>query len=307
VSATNPLTAGLPATEPLTSGAAICAPGYNATGWVDAVAPGTVLGALLDAGKYDGVFAEGPGAGEKDVWYGDNLARIPFTDFQMPWWWRTSFSVPQTEAGKRVTLSIKGLSYTGDIYVNGQQLKNKDINVKEFKELWNQNANAGTSPYAFTALTGTTNNNYSSVTAFPNAVLNGGSTAYIASSAYAANGSLLPPTGLAGNATTGGAAYKDLTERFIGVFRTYDIDITDYILPSGGSGSEGNVIAIAIKRPYYKSDSSDNATTGDFTLYWVDWHPPPPRPSPAGTGRPRRHTRTGRRRRSPPGRAAAAW
>ena len=123
-----PLTAGLPAAVPT---AAAATAGATAD-WVDAKAPGTVVGALLDAGKYDGLL------GNTDVYYDANMTKIPFTDFAKPWWWRTNVDIPASESGKKVTLTFKGINYTGRIWVNGQELSNVNIHITDIKELQNR-------------------------------------------------------------------------------------------------------------------------------------------------------------------------
>lgn len=103
---------------------------YPTTGWIKATVPGTVLGNLVDNGIYDGLF-DPDNEGKKNVYFGDNLSRIPAEDFDHEWWYSTDFTIPSSEAGKRITLSFKGISYTGTIYVNGTKVINKYNNIAE--------------------------------------------------------------------------------------------------------------------------------------------------------------------------------
>ena len=105
-------------------------------GWLKAAVPGTVLGALCDAGTYDALFAPAP-AGVKREYYADNISKIPFKDFSQPWWYSTGFEIPEGMAGKRITVTFKGINYVGEIYVNGVKLENKNINVRDESELLN--------------------------------------------------------------------------------------------------------------------------------------------------------------------------
>ena len=103
---------------------------YPTTGWIKATVPGTVLGNLVDNGIYDGLF-DPDNEGKKNVYFGNNLSRIPAEDFDHEWWYSTDFTIPSSEAGKRITLTFKGISYTGTIYVNGTKVINKYNNIAE--------------------------------------------------------------------------------------------------------------------------------------------------------------------------------
>lgn len=101
---------------------------YPTSGWIKAFVPGTVLGNLVDNGIYDDLF-EPDNDGKKNVYYHDNLSRIPAEDFDQPWWYSTDFTIPASEAGKRITLTFRGISYTGTIYVNGTKVINRYNNI----------------------------------------------------------------------------------------------------------------------------------------------------------------------------------
>ena len=109
---------------------AVKAANYPTSNWLKAVAPGTVLGNLVDNGIYDNFF-EPDNDGIKNVYFGENMSKIPMADFENEWWYSTDFAIPSKEAGKRVTLTFKGISYTGEIYVNGIKVTNKYINITD--------------------------------------------------------------------------------------------------------------------------------------------------------------------------------
>ncbi|MGW5431285.1 glycoside hydrolase family 2 protein [Streptomyces sp. NPDC004059] len=90
------------------SPAAISSPGYPATGWYPAGPRSTVLAALLD----DGVYA--------DPFYSTNQQKIPRADFQVPWWYRSDFTVSDT--ARRTFLDFSGVISAADVYVNGHQV-----------------------------------------------------------------------------------------------------------------------------------------------------------------------------------------
>ena len=97
------------------SAAAISSPGYPATGWHPAGARSTVLAALIADGVYP------------DPFYSTNQQKIPKADFQVPWWYRSDFTV--TDPGKRTYLDFSGVISAADVYVNGKRIaKATDVN-----------------------------------------------------------------------------------------------------------------------------------------------------------------------------------
>ncbi len=200
---------------------------YDTSGWTGAKVPGTVLGALLDAGKYDSLFTANA-EGKKDVFFSDNLSKIPFADFDKPWWYSTSFSLPSDQIGKKTTLTFKGISYVAEIYVNGQKLENKNITIKDENLLKNNPPEVATAADP----TGTS--------AVPATVAND-------------------------------TVFTDYNKLFKGAFRTYELDITDYV---NAMGTDNN-IKVKVAKPLYNSGGDDDANN-DLAVYWVDWNPQPP-------------------------------
>ncbi|MER6565949.1 exo-beta-D-glucosaminidase [Streptomyces sp. NPDC001093] len=90
------------------SPAAISSPGYPAQGWYPAGPRSTVLAALLA----DGVYA--------DPFYSTNQQKIPKADFQVPWWYRSDFTVADTT--RRTFLDFSGVISAADVYVDGHQV-----------------------------------------------------------------------------------------------------------------------------------------------------------------------------------------
>ncbi|MFF8863952.1 sugar-binding domain-containing protein [Streptomyces sp. NPDC015139] len=87
---------------------AVSSPGYRAAGWHPAGPRSTVLAALLA----DGVYA--------DPFHSTNLQKIPRADFQVPWWYRSDFTVEDT--GRRTSLDFSGVVSAADVYVNGHRV-----------------------------------------------------------------------------------------------------------------------------------------------------------------------------------------
>ncbi|MGE5420422.1 MAG: glycosyl hydrolase 2 galactose-binding domain-containing protein, partial [Chloroflexota bacterium] len=109
---------------------AVRAADYPTSGWLRAVAPGTILGNLVDDGVYNDIF-EPDNEGEINEYFSDNLSKIPDEDFDNQWWYSTDFKIPASEAGKNITLTFKGISYAGEIYVNGINVTNKYNNITD--------------------------------------------------------------------------------------------------------------------------------------------------------------------------------
>jgi len=128
--ATSAITPSLNAIAVTDDDDAVKAANYSTSNWMKAAVPGTVLGNLVDNGVYDDVFLP-DNDGKKNVYFSDNMSKIPPGDFENQWWYSTDFTIPAREAGKRVTITLKGISYTGEIYVNGTKVINKYSNITD--------------------------------------------------------------------------------------------------------------------------------------------------------------------------------
>ena len=121
-----------------TDGAVISAPAYRPTDWYRATVPSTVVGALVEDGVYP------------DPFFGMNLRDLPGTTFKIganfvhtamdpqspyavPWWYRTTFRVPASMRGKRVTLNFDGINYRANIWLNGRRLADSTAAVGTYR------------------------------------------------------------------------------------------------------------------------------------------------------------------------------
>ncbi|MCL1809806.1 MAG: discoidin domain-containing protein [Clostridiales bacterium] len=190
-------------------------------GWVAATVPGSVLGSLLDEHLYDFAFAPN-NDGECDPYFDDNMLHISRSDFEKPWWYSTDFTLPESEAGKNVMLTFKGINYTADIYVNGVKVVNKNLNITDEDELKNRIGADGD-----TGLGAGSN---------PAPPYSYDDVAFLAPAASSASGDAVFDT------------YKDC---FKGAFRTYDIDATPHIR----YGAQNN-IKVKVKRHFIGTDFS---------------------------------------------------
>lgn len=121
----------------------ISLPGYDTSGWLPAVVPGTVLNSLV----YNKIFPE--------PYYGLNnkieTGKIP--DISQvgrefyTYWFRTEFEIPATFARKNIWLQPEGINYRAEVWVNGNLLQtingmfiNTYINITDFVKPGSKNA-----------------------------------------------------------------------------------------------------------------------------------------------------------------------
>ncbi|MEU0335262.1 sugar-binding domain-containing protein [Streptomyces sp. NPDC006193] len=88
--------------------AAVSSPGYPATGWYPTGPRSTVLAALLANGVYP------------DPFHSTAQQRIPRARFEVPWWFRSDFTVGDTR--QRTRLDFSGVVSAADVYVNGRRV-----------------------------------------------------------------------------------------------------------------------------------------------------------------------------------------
>lgn len=110
-----------------TDGARISSASYRTAGWYRATVPSTVVGTLVDDGIY------------RDPFFGMNLRKLPgmtypiganfvhtamqpTSPFAVPWWYRTTFTVPAAMRGRRLTLHFDGINYRANVWLNGRRL-----------------------------------------------------------------------------------------------------------------------------------------------------------------------------------------
>jgi exo-1,4-beta-D-glucosaminidase len=116
------------------TGETLSVPAYQVTDWHTAVVPGTVLGTLVNdktvPDPYFGVNLRnliGPKFDSNKV-----LSELPMdaeSQFSVPWWYRTSFTVPESFKEKVAWLHFGGINYRADIWINGQKLADAETVV----------------------------------------------------------------------------------------------------------------------------------------------------------------------------------
>ncbi|HEX3815507.1 MAG TPA: beta-mannosidase [Mycobacteriales bacterium] len=92
-----------------TSGAAISRPGYAAAGWLPLSKPETLMAGLVENGRYPNVF------------YSDNLSKVPTKQFDVNWWYRERLNV-NPRPGQHTFLVMNGVSGKADLWLNGVRI-----------------------------------------------------------------------------------------------------------------------------------------------------------------------------------------
>lgn len=93
------------------TGDVLSSPAADVTGWYDATVPSTVMGVLTT----DGI--------EPEALTAADYQRIDKKQFDVSWWYRTSFEVSDKQ---HVLLSFEGISYRANIWLNGHLVAGKD-------------------------------------------------------------------------------------------------------------------------------------------------------------------------------------
>lgn len=95
-------------------GKLISSKNFSTDGWYKASVPSTVMGALTQNGLY------------KDLLVGTNYKTADKSLFDSSWWYRTTFTLPQEDKGKHVSLQFDGLTYRANIWLNGKLIAPKE-------------------------------------------------------------------------------------------------------------------------------------------------------------------------------------
>ncbi|MEH7254000.1 discoidin domain-containing protein [Neobacillus niacini] len=103
------------------NGTAISKNGYKTDGWFNTTVPNTVMGALIEAGDIEDPFIH------------DRISRTDESRYNAPWWYRTEFTLPATEQGKKILVNFQGIGYQGDIWVNGTKIADKSEIIGSFR------------------------------------------------------------------------------------------------------------------------------------------------------------------------------
>ena len=102
------------------TGEQISTPGFEMSGFVKGVVPGTVFTAYVEAGIVP------------DPNYADNIYKVDETFYNCPFWYRTEFELPASYSeGKRVWLHFDNTNRFADFYFNGEKISGTKTSVKD--------------------------------------------------------------------------------------------------------------------------------------------------------------------------------
>ncbi len=91
-------------------GSTISRAGFDSKAWMAATVPGTVLTTMVDRGMYP------------DPDYGLNNLAIPESLNKQDYWYRTEFTGPRYGKGQRLALTLNGINYAAEVWLNGHDL-----------------------------------------------------------------------------------------------------------------------------------------------------------------------------------------
>ena len=97
------------------SGELITKENYNDSDWYQAEIPSTVLNALVKNDVYE------------NIYFADNLSKIPTEQFSKPWWYRTEFTIADLSSEENFNLIFEGINYRANIWLNGKLIADSSI------------------------------------------------------------------------------------------------------------------------------------------------------------------------------------
>eukprot|EP01119_Soliformovum_irregulare_P013748 TRINITY_DN3693_c0_g1_i1.p1 TRINITY_DN3693_c0_g1~~TRINITY_DN3693_c0_g1_i1.p1 ORF type:complete len:870 (+),score=213.72 TRINITY_DN3693_c0_g1_i1:64-2673(+) len=100
------------------SGGVISSPSYDDSKWYPVTVPSTVMGGLVENGVYP------------DIFYSKNLQKVNSTQFDVPWWYRTTF---RATPGKTCWVLFKGINYKANVFFNGRKLSDIQQTIGTFR------------------------------------------------------------------------------------------------------------------------------------------------------------------------------
>ena len=124
------------------SGESVSQPDFDASNWLPAIVPGTVLNSLV----YNNLYPD-PYFGMNNKLESGLIPDIYNTgrDFYT-YWFRTGFEIPDSYNGKQIWMYIGGVNYRAEIWVNGNLLcavagmfRDEHVNITEFVTAGNKN------------------------------------------------------------------------------------------------------------------------------------------------------------------------
>lgn len=85
---------------------------FTANNWYNVSVPTTIIAGLIANQEFD-----------FDPFYGKNMEKISGERFDHSWWFRKTFELPAAEKNKTVILTLHGINYKANLWVNGLLVK----------------------------------------------------------------------------------------------------------------------------------------------------------------------------------------
>ena len=104
-------------------GAHLSTPGASTAGWYSATVPSTLMGVLTAKG------AEPEPLTREDYQHTDRR------QFDVSWWYRTTFTIPCQQQGQHTLLQFDGISYRANIWLNGHQIATSQQVAGPYRQL----------------------------------------------------------------------------------------------------------------------------------------------------------------------------
>lgn len=95
----------------------LSSPSLDTSSWYTIGSHGTLMASLLLNKVYI----------DTDLFFSTNLEKVEYSQFQVPWFYRSDFSLGTIGAGSHFQLMTNGISSRADIYLNGEQIASKDV------------------------------------------------------------------------------------------------------------------------------------------------------------------------------------
>jgi exo-1,4-beta-D-glucosaminidase len=102
----------------------LSSPSFNTSSWYTVGSHGTLMSALLSNNVYT----------DTSIFYSTNLQQVDTSPFQVPWFYRSTFTLP-TRTGSHFQLKTHGITSRADIYLNGQQIAKKEVQTGAYSGL----------------------------------------------------------------------------------------------------------------------------------------------------------------------------
>lgn len=110
---------------------------YQPNGWYEATVPATVLATLVEDKAYKEIYTDYDQdeiPKNKDIFFDQNLSKIPPYKFNVPWWYRTAFTLPEKSPGQTFRLRFDGINYRADVWLNGHKIASADTLEGSFRQ-----------------------------------------------------------------------------------------------------------------------------------------------------------------------------